>query len=96
MLTVHERFDRWASSVGGYRAAATLIGCDPGYPHKLAHDRKPGLHIAHAIERATSGWDEGQIRTEDWDPKALLVVRERARRAQREVVLGIALRSVKS
>lgn len=32
--------------------------------------RRPGLSIAHAIERATADWDEGPIRTEEWDEEA--------------------------
>lgn len=49
-------------------AAALAIGSSQSLVSKLVTgDRQPGLHIAHAIERATSTWERGAIRTEEWD-----------------------------
>ena len=38
----------------------------------LGGKRHPGLPTAHAIERETRAWKGGQIRTEEWDAKALI------------------------
>ncbi len=69
------RFDQWATwSKLSDKAIAERLGCDPSYPRKLRHERRrPGLDVAHAIERVTAEaredgecWTPGPIRTEEW------------------------------
>jgi hypothetical protein len=73
------------------REIARRLGCDQSYPGKLIaqHDRRPGLEVAHAIERLTAEprddgkrWREPPIRTEEWlEPAAKKRGRAGAERA---------------
>lgn len=72
-MAARDRFDRWVRWAGGDAEAAKLLACDVSYPNKLRHSRRPGLDVAHKIERATSEvrsdgerWSEAPIRTEEW------------------------------
>lgn len=56
-------FKRWVSTVGGSRAAAALLRCSRSYVDMIrSGDRRPGLNIAHRIERLT----DGKIPMSDW------------------------------
>lgn len=50
----------------------------------LSGARWPGRRVAHAIERATSGWPEGPIRSVEWDEA------EDAQRAAEGVIVSKA------
>lgn len=54
---------------GGSQAdAAKRLGVSAPYLSQiLSGARNPGLHAAHAIERATKEWPDGPIVTEEWD-----------------------------
>lgn len=63
------RLRKWVEDVGGKAAAAKLIDCHPSYlVHLLADgsERRPGLDVAFAIERATKAWPGGVIAAVDW------------------------------
>lgn len=75
MEQARARFEAWITFTGLSDAEiAKRLGCDPSYPRKiLRHDRRPGLDLAHAIERLSAApradgevWPEGPIRTEEW------------------------------
>lgn len=60
-----ERLRRWVKEQGGATAAAPLIGCHKTYlSHLLAEgsERRPGLDVAFAIQRATGG----AIAAQEW------------------------------
>lgn len=63
-----ERFHRWTKSTGlSQERLAERLGCSQSLISAVARgDRRPGVDLVHAIERATEGWDGGQIRTEEW------------------------------
>jgi len=62
------RFRAWMEDQGlTHKAAAMRLGCDASYPtHILSGNRRPGLTVAMAIERATATWSGGVIRAEEW------------------------------
>lgn len=76
MMTAREKFDAWILWTGLPDAeVARRLGCDASLPGKLRRDpdRRPGLEVAHAIERKTAEprddgrrWRHGPIRTEEW------------------------------
>lgn len=68
METAHSRFEKWVAFTGLSDAEiARRLGCDTSYPGKIMRQgRRPGLELAHSIERLTSDWPEGPIRTEEW------------------------------
>lgn len=64
-----ERLRDWVDEVGGAKAAAQAVGCHRTYlVHLLEEDteRRPGLDVAFAIERATSGSKTGVIEAKEW------------------------------
>lgn len=74
--SARQRFDRWARWSGLSDAEiARRLECDASLPGKLRRpdsDRRPGLELAHAIERITGAeldgrrWREPAIVTEEW------------------------------
>ena len=74
MPAARGRFERWTEWLGLNDAEiARRLKCDPSYPGKLRHDRRPGLEVARAIELATAEprddgerWSEPPIRMEEW------------------------------
>jgi hypothetical protein len=92
MDSARERFGRWVTWSGLTDAeVARRLGCDVSYPGKLrrvGYDKRPGLDVAHAIERISAAprddgktWKEPAIRTEEWlDPPKKMVARPTRRR----------------
>lgn len=77
MERARRRFERWVQWSGFSDAEiARRLGCDASLPGKIRRgvsDRRPGLDLAHAIERVTGTrradgkkWSGGPIRTEEW------------------------------
>lgn len=59
------KFKAWVSEMGGSRAAAEVLRCSRSYIDMLrSGDRRPGLDLAHRIERVT----DGKIRMPEWLP----------------------------
>lgn len=63
-----ERLRQWVTEQGGTGPAAAIVGCHRTHlSHLLADpDRRPGIDVAFAIERATAKWSGGQIRAAEW------------------------------
>ncbi len=64
----HHRLQRWIEEKRSKTVAAELIGC---HASNLVHlirkpDRRPGLELAFAIEKATASWPEGPIFASEW------------------------------
>lgn len=75
MTDARARFRAWIAFTGLSGAeVARQLGCDESYPRKILEGgRRPGLDLAHAIERKTAEpradgevWPDGPIRTEEW------------------------------
>lgn len=64
-----ERFARWVEASGKSKSEiARALGCSDVYVGYLVSGQRErvGLDMAFAIERATEGWEEGQIMAKDW------------------------------
>lgn len=75
MATPRERLEAFLTWRGWrHPQLASACGCKPAFvSHVLLGRKRPGLDIAHAIERVTgearddgARWDDGPIRTEEW------------------------------
>jgi hypothetical protein len=64
---VRERFRAWVAEVGHQKGAAVRLECTQGaISFLLAGARKPGLELAHRIQRETADWAEGPILATEW------------------------------
>jgi len=67
-MSAHSRFAKWLEFLAASDSeVARRLGCDATYPGKIRSGRRtPGLDVAHAIEKLSTEWPEGPIRTEEW------------------------------
>lgn len=68
-MDVRERFARWFESTGKSKVeVARELDCSDAFVGYLVSGKRQrvGLDLAFAIERATEGWEEGQILASDW------------------------------
>jgi hypothetical protein len=67
MGPVHERFKAWVASIGSQKAASERLECTQGaISFLLTGARKPGLELAHRIQRETADWVGGPILATEW------------------------------
>lgn len=69
MLTPKERLKRWMTAKGYTQAkCGDEIGCSQVHVSELVlGTRSPGRRVANNLEAKTADWDEGPIRSMEWD-----------------------------
>lgn len=70
-MKARNRFRRWVAWQLKRGRTRTQIANAAGFhpsllTRLLSGERTPSLRVAHGIERASAGWPEGAIRTEEW------------------------------
>ena len=67
-MSARERFSTWVNEVcGSQQLAADLLGNTQSAISKvMLGQRRPGLDLAVAIEKATIDWIDGPILAADW------------------------------
>ena len=70
----HKRLARWrADRKLTYRQAGEILGCSGSYLKQIedgpgdGHWRTPGRTIANRLQRETADWQDGPIRSAEWD-----------------------------
>lgn len=67
-MDVWQRFRAWLSSEGWSQdTAAAELGISQGAVSKILRGGGVSRKTAHAIEQRSESWDEGPIKTEEWD-----------------------------
>jgi len=77
---VHKRFVRWITEGGtSQRSVATELGASPAFVSDLCTGKKwPGRALANVIERLSTKWESGPIRSEEWDEAERAIARSKS------------------